>query len=69
MKDNQKATDSVRLNITVNGEPAKWLKKWKKRGLVTSCRDSVIQAFRVYNQKIVEEDLKAAQLKTLKEEL
>jgi len=49
----------------LKGEPAEWLKKWKERGLVTSCRDAVVQSFRVFEERIVENDLKEAQLKTL----
>lgn len=52
----------IRINTTVTGEPAKWLDEWKRRGLVTSYTDAIIQSLRAFNEKIVEQDLKAAQL-------
>jgi hypothetical protein len=52
----------VRINMTVEGEPAAWLNEWKRRGLVTSYTDAVIQALRTLNEKVTEQDLKSAQL-------
>ncbi len=52
--------------MVVEGEPAEWLKEWKQRGLVTSYTDAVIQALRVYNEKITEQDLKLVQLRNIK---
>jgi hypothetical protein len=46
----------------VIGEPAKWLNEWKRRGLVTSYTDAIIQALRTFNEKLTEQDLKSAQL-------
>lgn len=56
----------VRINMVVEGEPAEWLKEWKQRGLVTSYTDAVIQALRVFNGKIAEQDLKLVQLRNIK---
>ncbi len=56
----------VRLNMVVEGEPAKWLGEWKERGLVTSYTDAVIQALRTFNEKVTEQDLKAVQLNNMK---
>lgn len=53
---------SVRINMTLEGEPAEWLNDWKRRGLVTSYTDAVVQALRVLNEKVTEQDLKSAQL-------
>lgn len=58
----------IRLNLSLNGDPASWLIEWKNRGLVTSCKDAVIQAFTVLHQLIAEQDLKDARLKTLRKE-
>ena len=55
----------IRIN-TVVGEPAQWLTEWKKRGLVTSYTDAIIQALRVFNEKLTEQDLKSAQLDNIK---
>jgi len=52
--------------MTVEGEPAAWLNEWKKRGLVTSYTDAVIQALRTLNEKVTEQDLKSAQLGNIK---
>jgi len=52
----------VRINMTLEGEPALWLNEWKRRGLVTSYTDAVIQALRALNEKLIEQDLKFAQL-------
>jgi len=56
----------VRINMTVEGEPAEWLNEWKERGLVTSYTDAVVQALRTFNEKITEQDLKFARLNNLK---
>lgn len=56
------AKEKIRINTVVIGEPALWLNEWKRRGLVTSYTDAIIQALRVFNEKLTEQDLKAAQL-------
>jgi len=56
----------VRINMVVEGEPAEWLKEWKKRGLVSSYTDAVIQSLRAFNEKITEQDLKLVQLNNMK---
>jgi len=56
----------VRINTIITGEPAEWLEDWKRRGLVTSYTDAVIQALRAFNEKIAEQDLKLVQLKNMK---
>lgn len=66
-----KATESngqkIRINTVVIGEPAKWLNEWKRRGLVTTYTDAIIQALRVFNEKVTEQDLKSAQLGNIKQ--
>ena len=56
----------VRINTVITGEPAKWLNEWKRRGLITSYTDAVIQALRVLNDKLTEQDLKLVQLKNIR---
>jgi hypothetical protein len=56
----------VRINTVITGEPAKWLNEWKRRGLITSYTDAVIQALRVLNDKLTEQDLKLVQLKNMR---
>lgn len=55
-------SQKIRINTVVIGEPAVWLNEWKRRGLVTSYTDAIIQALRVFNEKLTEQDLKSAQL-------
>lgn len=52
----------IRINTVITGEPAKWLDEWKRRGLVNSYTDAIIQAIRAFNEKVIEQDLKSAQL-------
>lgn len=52
----------IRINTVIVGEPACWLNEWKRRGLVTSYTDAIIQALRAFNEKLTEQDLKSAQL-------
>jgi len=56
---------SVRINITLHGEPARWLQQWKRRGLVKSNQDAVIQAFRLMHERIIQHDLEEARLRTI----
>lgn len=56
----------IRINMTVEGEPAIWINEWKRRGLITSYTDAVIQALRALHEKVTEQDLKSAQLKNMK---
>jgi len=48
-------------------EPTKWLLGWKRRGLVTSYTDAIIQALRVMHEKIIEQDLKLIQPRNMRE--
>lgn len=52
--------------MVVEGEPAEWLVEWKSRGLVTSYTDAVVQALRVFNEKITEQDLRSVQLSNMR---
>lgn len=56
----------VRVNVVVKGEPARWLREWKRRGLFTSTSDAVVQALRALNEKITELDIKMLQLKNFR---
>jgi len=56
----------VRINTVIVGEPAKWLEEWKRRGIITSYTDAVIQALRAMNEKITEQDLKLIQLRNMR---
>jgi len=56
----------VRINTVVTGEPARWLKEWKRRGIINSYTGAVIQALRTFNQKVTEQDLKQVHLRSLR---
>ena len=56
----------VRINTCISGEPAEILLQLKRRGLVTSNTDAVIQALLALHEKILDRDLRLARLKTLK---
>jgi hypothetical protein len=60
LRTNQK--DRTRINTIITGEPALWLMEWKQRGLILSNSDAVVQAYRVLQEKITEQDLKSVQL-------
>lgn len=62
----EKTDTKVRINTIVEGDPARWLNDWKRRGLVTSYTDAVIQALRAFNEKVTEQDIKSAQLGNIK---
>jgi hypothetical protein len=57
----------VRINTKISGQPAEILLELKRRGLVTSNTDAIIQALMALYEKVVDRDLRAAQLRTLKE--
>ena len=58
----------VRVNTIIMGEPARWLKEWKRRGLVTSYTDAIIQALRAMHERVTEQDLKIIQLRNMRGE-
>jgi len=57
----------VRINTVVTGEPARWLEDWKRRGIINSYTDGVIQSLREFNVKLTEQDLKRFQLRRLRD--
>jgi hypothetical protein len=66
VKATENSDQKIRINTVVIGEPAKWLNEWKRRGLVTSYTDAVIQALRTFNERITEQDLRSTQLENIK---
>ena len=61
------AGQKIRINTCISGQPAEILLELKRRGLATSNTDAIIQALIALYEKVVDRDLKAAQLKALKE--
>lgn len=52
VKKEKDADYSVRINTTISGLPAKWLRDWKLKGYVKSNSDAVRQAFRCFQEKL-----------------
>jgi len=67
MKKQVKSNEKVRINTTISGEAASILLDLRRRGLVTSARDAIIQALLALYDKVLERDLRAAQLRTMRE--
>lgn len=63
-KENKK----VRINTAISGEPAEILLELKRRGIATSNTDAIIQGLLALNEKVVQRDLAAARLKSLRVE-
>jgi len=72
MKDSELSAKSenqlrVRVNTTINGEPARILLELKQRGLVRSNTDAVNQGLVALSEKVLKRDLALAKLKAIKE--
>jgi hypothetical protein len=46
----------VRINITLTGDPARWYKERRRRGLVRNTRDAVVQALVALQERVLELD-------------
>lgn len=57
----------VRVNCTLKGKPAEVLLELKRKGIVASVREAVVQGLLTLHTQIVERDLQEARLKTLSE--
>ena len=57
----------MRINCSIDGEAAQILLELKKRGIVKSNREAVVQGLILLHEKVLERDLRYARLKTLKE--
>jgi hypothetical protein len=57
----------LRINVTLRGSDIpRWYREWKARGLVKSCTDAIAQAFRLYQERLTEFDLKKGQVENLR---
>jgi hypothetical protein len=59
--------NSVRINCSVTGEAAEALRDLKRRGICKSNREAIVQALLALHERILERDLRYAQLRTLRE--
>ncbi len=55
----------LRVNLCLEGEPAEWFYGWKARGLVGSVKDALLMSFQAFQERLTEQDLKRAQLRTM----
>jgi hypothetical protein len=53
----------LRINITLTGDPARWYREWRRRGLVRSAREAVVQAFVALQERVLELDQKQEELR------
>jgi len=56
------AEERVWVNFVLVGEPAKVILDAKKRGIAKSTRDAIVQALLALNDKMLERDLRIAQV-------
>jgi hypothetical protein len=64
-----KGSDEVkaRINTHLKGEPARVLLELKKRGLVLSNRDAVVQGILALHEKVLQRDLAQARLNRIRD--
>jgi hypothetical protein len=55
--------EKARINCEIRGKPAEIFNELKRRGLITSARDAVVQGLACLYEKVLERDLREAQLK------
>ena len=58
--------EKARINCEIRGKPAEIFNELKRRGLITSARDAVVQGLACLYEKVLERDLREAQLKASK---
>ena len=57
--------DSVRINVILRGEPAKWLRDLRNRGIINSWHQGIIRALETLHREWVDQEIRTAQLKNL----
>jgi hypothetical protein len=55
----------VRLNLTLSGDPAKHLQELRARGIIVSWHQGVVLAVEALHRELVDQEIKAAQLRNL----
>jgi hypothetical protein len=55
----------VRLNLTLRGEPAKWLQELRLRGIIVSWHQGIVLAVEALHRELVNQELRAVQLRNL----
>jgi hypothetical protein len=52
----------MRFNLTIYDEPASLVLEWRRRGIVCSARDVLLQSLRALHKQILETDMASIQL-------
>jgi hypothetical protein len=55
--------EKVWVNFVLTGEPARIIRDAKKRGIAKSTRDAVVQALIALNDRMLERELRGAQVR------
>jgi uncharacterized protein (UPF0297 family) len=55
--------ERVWVNFVLTGEPARIIREAKTRGIAKFTRDAVVQALLVMNDRMLERDLRSAQVR------
>ncbi|MEM3646330.1 MAG: hypothetical protein QXM87_08305 [Candidatus Bathyarchaeia archaeon] len=58
----------VRFNVTISGEPARWVREWKRRRIFATNRDLLLRALMALRKEMLEMDLKSAELEKSRRE-
>ena len=53
----------VRINTTIEGDPARQLLELKQRGIFSTNKDAFVQAIRLFYKTVIESDLMEERLK------
>jgi hypothetical protein len=59
---------SARVNLTIHGFPALWLRTWRSKGYITSWKQGIIRALEALQKEFVDQELRAAQLEKIKKD-
>jgi len=59
---------TVKINTKISGDSAKVLLELKRRGIVTSNTDAIIQGLFALQEKVIQRDLALARLQNTREE-
>jgi hypothetical protein len=52
----------VRFNVSIYDEPASWILEWRRRGIVSSARDVLLQSLQSLRKQILETDTASMQV-------
>ena len=59
--------DTVHVRCVIKGEPARMIRELKRRGIVTSVKEAVVQGLYAYYDTILQHDLKRLEVERLRD--